>query len=158
MFNINFCWWLVSNRGTLDLEATALPTEPQPLPLGILFGWVFWRPGRVSKCFGPYHIFARLLFHFLPKNVCCAWDWSCRLATMKRRQQGNVREMVVTKLTEAMASVTRKKLPNVYKSCPKMISLEKWYILTPLHKLPKNVGDWDKLIVAKGFKKLPKVL
>ena len=26
-----------------------------------------------------------------------------------------------------------------------------------LQKLPKNVGDLDKLIVAKGFKKLPKV-
>ena len=38
-----------------------------------------------------------------------------------------------------------------------MISLEKWYIFTPLQKLLKNVGDWDKLIVAKGFKKLPKV-
>ena len=30
-------------------------------------------------------------------------------------------------------------------------------ILTPLQKLPKNVGNLDKLIVAKGFKKLPKV-
>ena len=29
--------------------------------------------------------------------------------------------------------------------------------MTPLQKLPKNVGDLDKLIVAKGFKKLPKV-
>ena len=29
--------------------------------------------------------------------------------------------------------------------------------LTPLHKLPKNGEDWGKLIVAKGFKKLPKV-
>ena len=29
-------------------------------------------------------------------------------------------------------------------------------ILTPLQKLPKNGGDWGKLIVAKGFKKLPK--
>ena len=26
-------------------------------------------------------------------------------------------------------------------------------ILTPLQKLPKNVGDLGKLIVAKGFKK-----
>ena len=52
-------------------------------------------------------------------------------------------------------SVTR--VPNFYKSCPKMISLEKWIILTPLQKLPKNVGDWGKLIVAKGFKNLPKV-
>ena len=38
-----------------------------------------------------------------------------------------------------------------------MITLEKWKILTPLQKLPKNVGDLGKLIVAKGFKKLPKV-
>ena len=38
-----------------------------------------------------------------------------------------------------------------------MISLEKWKILTPLQKLHKNVGDLGKLIVAKGFEKLPKV-
>ena len=30
-------------------------------------------------------------------------------------------------------------------------------ILTPLQKLPKNVGDLGKLIAAKGFEKLPKV-
>ena len=30
-------------------------------------------------------------------------------------------------------------------------------ILTPLQNLPKNGGDWGKLSVAKGFKKLPKV-
>ena len=38
-----------------------------------------------------------------------------------------------------------------------MILLEKFKVLTPLQKLPKNVGDLGKLIVAKGFKKLPKV-
>ena len=38
-----------------------------------------------------------------------------------------------------------------------MISLEKWMILAPLQKLPKNVEDLGKLIVAKGFKKFPKV-
>ena len=38
-----------------------------------------------------------------------------------------------------------------------MISLEKWSILTPLQKLPKNVADLGKFIVAKGFKKLSKV-
>ena len=53
-------------------------------------------------------------------------------------------------------SVTRKKSPNVYKSCPKMISLEKLKILTPLQKLPKNVGDLSKIIVAQGFKSRPK--
>ena len=38
-----------------------------------------------------------------------------------------------------------------------MISLEKWKILTPLQKLPKNVVDLSKLIIAIGFEKLPKV-
>ena len=38
-----------------------------------------------------------------------------------------------------------------------MISLEKLEILPSLHKLPKNVGDLSKLIVAKLFKKLAKV-
>ena len=38
-----------------------------------------------------------------------------------------------------------------------MISLEKLKILTPLKKLPSNVGVLVKLIVAKGLKKLPKV-
>ena len=37
-----------------------------------------------------------------------------------------------------------------------MTSLEKWMILTPLQKLPKNVGNLGNIIVAKGFKKLPK--
>ena len=38
-----------------------------------------------------------------------------------------------------------------------MISLVKLKILTPLQKLSKNVRDLGKLIVAKGFEKLPKV-
>ena len=38
-----------------------------------------------------------------------------------------------------------------------MISLEKWMILAPLQKLPKNVKYLGKLIVPKSIKKLPKV-
>ena len=38
-----------------------------------------------------------------------------------------------------------------------MISLEKWIILTPLLKVPNNVGDLSKIIVATGFKRLPEV-
>ena len=38
-----------------------------------------------------------------------------------------------------------------------MISLEKLKIFTPIQKLPKNVGDLGKLIVATGFENLPKV-
>ena len=30
-------------------------------------------------------------------------------------------------------------------------------IFARLQKLPKNVGDFGKVIVSKGFKKLPKV-
>ena len=55
------------------------------------------------------------------------------------------------------ASVTSEKSPNAYKSCRKMITGEKSKIFTPLQKMPKNVGDLGKLIVAKGFEKLPKV-
>ena len=40
--------------------------------------------------------------------------------------------------------MTSKKSPNVYKNCPKMISLEKLKILTPVQKLLKNVGDLGK--------------
>ena len=38
-----------------------------------------------------------------------------------------------------------------------MISQEKLNIVAPVQKLPKNVGDFGKLIVATGFEKLPKV-
>ena len=54
-------------------------------------------------------------------------------------------------------SVTSKKSPNVYKSCPKLIALEQGKIMTPLQKLQKNVGDLGKRILATGFEKLPKV-
>ena len=42
------------------------------------------------------------------------------------------------------------------KVAPKMISLEKLKIFTPSQKLPKNVGELGKLIVAKGLEKLAK--
>ena len=63
----------------------------------------------------------------------------------------------ITTLVLLTSQCDQKKSPNVYKSCPKMLSLEKWLILTPLQKLPKNVGYLGKLFVAKGFKKFPKV-
>ena len=36
-----------------------------------------------------------------------------------------------------------------------MVSLEKLMLLITLQKLPNNGEDWGKLIIAKGFKKLP---
>ena len=38
-----------------------------------------------------------------------------------------------------------------------MNSLQKWMILIPLQKLPNNVGDLGKIIVATSFEWLPKV-
>ena len=38
-----------------------------------------------------------------------------------------------------------------------MISLEKWMILTLLQKLPNNVGDLGKIIIATSFEWLPNV-
>ena len=60
------------------------------------------------------------------------------------------------KVYQMTSSVTNKKSPNVYKTGPKMNSLEKLKILIPLRKLPMNVGDLGKLIAATGFEKLPK--
>ena len=54
-------------------------------------------------------------------------------------------------------SVTSKKSPNVYKSCTKMISLEDGKISTPLPKLPNYEVNLGNIIVAIGFKKLPKL-
>ena len=56
-----------------------------------------------------------------------------------------------------LSSVTSYKSPNVLKSCPKMIPLEKLKILTPFQKLPKNVGNLGKITAATGFEKLPKM-
>ena len=61
------------------------------------------------------------------------------------------------KHTGADVQCDQKKIGNIYKSCPKMISQEKWMTLTHLQKLPKNVRDLHKLIASKGFYKLPKL-
>ena len=53
--------------------------------------------------------------------------------------------------------MTRKKSPNVYKKLPKNDFTRKMIDFNTLQKLPKNVGYLGKFIVAKGFKKLPKV-
>ena len=42
-------------------------------------------------------------------------------------------------------SVTRKKSPNVYKSYPKMISLEKLKIMTPLQKNSSEFGRFGQI-------------
>ena len=46
---------------------------------------------------------------------------------------------------ETFFVIVQSQLPNVYRF---------WHLNK---KFPKNVGDLDKLLVARGFKKLPKV-
>ena len=67
---------------------------------------------------------------------------------------GEKRPCLVT--TVLANSVTSKKSPNVCKSCPKILLPQKIRILTPLQKLPKNVGDLGKLIVATDLESCPK--
>ena len=53
--------------------------------------------------------------------------------------------------------MTSKKLPNVYKKLPKNDFTNKMEDFDNFKKLPKNVGNLKKIIVATGFEKLPKV-
>ena len=56
-----------------------------------------------------------------------------------------------------MEAVWPEKIAKCLQKLPKTAFTRKKIILTPLQILPKNVGDFGKLIVAKGFKQLPKV-
>jgi len=70
------------------------------------------------------------------------------LASFQRKEQSEKTLARTSKLNflhkSLGISVTNKKLPNVYKSYPKMISQEKLQILTPSQKMPKNEGDLGK--------------
>ena len=46
MFIIKYCWWLDSNCRPLELEATTLPTVPQPLPFHMFCFFVSWAISR----------------------------------------------------------------------------------------------------------------
>ena len=60
--SINFCRWLDSNCGPLELEATALPTASQPLPWKIIY-WIS------SWSFRPNYILQRILNRRQLKNL-----------------------------------------------------------------------------------------
>ena len=69
-------------------------------------------------------------------------------------EQENKPFYLVTQLSSVWQDKNSEMSVKVAQNC---ISLEKWYILIPLQKMPQNVRDLGKLIVAKGLKKLPKV-
>ena len=75
----------------------------------------------------------------------------------REREKGGSDQESGCELSMNMSSVTSKKSPKVDISCPKMIPLEKWNILTFLQKLPLNMGELGKIIITTGFEKLPQV-
>ena len=58
--------------------------------------------------------------------------------------------------TLASFSVTRKKLPNVYQSCPKNDFTRQMKDLDNFTKIAPKCGRFVQIIDASGFKKLPK--
>ena len=60
-------------------------------------------------------------------------------------------------MMQLSSSVTSKKQPNVYKKLAKNDFTRKMIAFDTYKKLPKNVRDLGKLIVATGFDKLTKV-
>ena len=100
--------------------------------------------------------------------IHCTYLWGGKLIftlTIQRQifdnfecdPRGFWHQWIEQKYNRKAINMTSKKSPNVYISCPKMSSQEKWKILTPLQELPKNVDDLGKIIDATGFEKLPKV-
>ena len=86
-----------------------------------------------------------------------SWSFERQLWRDKGKSILNSFKLLVIGQSKICDQSDQKKSSNVYKSCLKMIAQEKWKILTPLQKFPKNMRYFDKLIAAKGFKKLPKV-
>ena len=135
VFNMKVCLWLDSNCGPLVSEATALPTEPQPLPLNVKFYLVDGSKRHHENCdekVSDGEAKDEIVGHALKVPL---------------EQDGRNHEHVAWNLIQTSripGSVTSKKSPNVYKSCPKMISLEVWNFLTTLQKLPKIRAIWAK--------------
>ena len=85
------------------------------------------------------------------KNNLAIWSHWTKIE-MKRKEEANEGGKGLSE--KVGSSVTSKKSPNVFKSCPKMISLAKWKISTTLQILLNNVGE---IILATDFEKLPKM-
>ena len=95
---------------------------------------------QVSKDLGlrfQFRDFSLPDFSTFIATLYCSWHVSLRHWASQ-----TIYMLIGSSLTRSATSVTSKKLPNVYKSCPKMISLGKLKILTPLQKLPKMYEIW----------------
>ena len=90
-------------------------------------------------------------------------DFGCRNEEKKWRKgrsekrKATANKFPIVKFSSTQTtSVTSKKSPNAYKSCQKMISLEKWKISTPLQKLLIMWAIWKKYLMQQALKSCPK--
>ena len=116
----------------------------------ILPEWICRRRLRFLKTILIFLIFCAIF-------TCFAWRKKSNYFTSDFAKFAKLRHKLNIETAAVRGNVTRKKLQNVYKSCPKIITLEKLKVMTPLQNLPKNVGALGKAIVDKGLKKWPKV-
>ena len=131
------CQWLDSNCRPLVLEATALPIEPQPpLPHCVLL--------LLEKVNNSWMV---QLLHFWPTTPSCKWTVST-FTLIK----------VVSTAAVVLTSVTIKKSPNVYKSCPKWFhkkNLRFWHLYKKYISSKPFLIYCPKLIYFPTFKLLP---
>ena len=114
------------------LEVTALSTVPPPQINLLGIAWVDSTSSSTSI------------------GACLSFD----LPTYQRA--GFLHALIYGKIELVPTSETSKNRQMSIK-LPKNDFSRKFKIWTPLPKLPKNVGDLGKLIVGKGFERLPKV-
>ena len=87
MFNINFCRWLDLNRRPLELEATCLPTEPQPLPMGKYFLRAILVRRRISPI---YWYQAKKQSRIGKSNSFSFFRWYLLLCRSQRGSEGDL--------------------------------------------------------------------
>ena len=86
LFN-KFCWWLDLNCGPLVLEATTLPTEPQPLPLIFkrFSKSFFFKMGHPWPLFHLFLVFSNKQYNFLTTIKCLKCPSSKRCSDSNSR-------------------------------------------------------------------------
>ena len=99
MLNIqtNFCWWLDSNRRPLVLEATALPTEPQPLPNCMRYFCYRFVPTHCVHTITMFWLMFKRLWVQIPASNT-GWTWHfftlicCKIELFVWRDQNKEKE------------------------------------------------------------------
>ena len=94
IFNIKFCWWLDLNHRPLVLEATALSTEPQPLPKVVaIFFNISW-PILALKS----KILKLADLHFRPSSSSCFcginFRWSEKVLNFCRKIPNSLNKLL----------------------------------------------------------------